>query len=149
MDGLTMIRTALRRTWPGLLTLAWLALPAAAHAWGDGPSGPIPVATNIQFQWQFDLKAGPAAFARPAGPWYSYFPMDSNLIAQPRASAFPNWPGQFPPAPAQLPAPAPAPAPRPAGPMGYYAPPMGAYTYGYGVYPVNYYYASPAAWYGR
>jgi len=139
-----MIRTALRCTWPGVLALAWMAIPAAAQAWGDGPSGPIPVATNIQFQWQFDMKAGPAAFARPAGPWYSYFPRDANLIAQPRAAAFPNWPGQFPQAPTQLPAPVPA---RPMAPMGYYAPPAGAYAYG--VYQVNYYYASPAAWYGR
>lgn len=140
-----MIRTVLRRTWPGLLVVAWLSSVPAASAWGDGPNGPIPVATNIQFQWQFDFKAGPAAFARPAGPWYSYFPMDSNLIAQPRAAAFPSWPSQPPTAPAQSPLPAPAPV----RPMGYYAPPSQPYAYGYGVYPVNYYYSSPGAWYGR
>jgi hypothetical protein len=148
MDGLTMTRTVLRRTWPLLLTLALLSSPRAAWAgtWGNCP---IPVATRIECQWQFDFKAGPAAFARPAGPWYSYFPMDSNLISGPRASAFPNWPGQFPPPPAQLPPPVPA-RPGPA-PMGYYTPAAqpGAYANGYGIYPVNYYYASPAAWYGR
>ncbi len=143
-----MIRTVLRRTWPGLLTLAWLSVTSTAHAWGDGPSGPIPVATNIQFNWQFDMRCGPAAFARPTGPWYSYFPMDPNLIAQPRRAAFPSWPSQFPPAAAPLAPPAPAPA-QPTGPMGYYAPPSQPFAHGYGVYPVNYYYASPGAWYGR
>jgi hypothetical protein len=153
LDGLTMIRTVLRHSWLGCVALAWLLSPHAASAWGFSTGCPIPVSSKIQCQWQFDVMAGPAAFVRPTGPWYSYFPMDSNLIAQPRATAYPNWPSQFPPvapAPAQVPMPMPMPMPmgQPMPPMGYYTPTAVPYAYSYGVYPVNYY-AAPGNWYGR
>ncbi len=125
------LRTLLRHGWPGLLALAWMLAPPAVHAWGNNP--PVPVATNSVCVFRFDLKVGPEAFAIPAGPWYSYFPVDPNLLAQPRASAFPSWPTQ-------------PPAAAPGTPPGltYQAPPV----YGYGAYPAGYY-APPGYGYGR
>jgi hypothetical protein len=132
-----MTRNIVRRFWPGILALAWLLHPSAAHAWG--PNTPLPIGTDSVFIYRFDVKIGPSAFARPAGPWYSYFPVDPNLLAQPRAAAFPNWPNQFPPAPTPT-----EPMVRPPG-MTYYQP----MQYGYGVYPATYYQAQPGYWYGR
>jgi hypothetical protein len=123
-----MTQNLLRRSWPALFALAWLLQPATAQAWGPNP--PIPINTNGVFVWRLDVKIGPSAFARPAGPWYSYFPADPNLMVQPRASAFPNWPSQFPPAPAPAPV-------RPTPGMTYYQPTM-PYGYGAAVNPVSY-----------
>lgn len=148
LDGFIMMRLSIRRCWPGLLALAWLLHTPGAHAWGN--NGPIPISTDSVFIYRFDVKIGAAAFARPAGPWYSYFPVDPNLLAQRQATAFPNWPTQFPPA---VPSPAPVqPIPtQPAPPPGltYYQPPP--YSYGPAVYPAGYYAPQPAPgyWYAR
>jgi hypothetical protein len=120
--------------WPGLLALAWIASAPAAHAWGPNP--PMPIATDCMFVWRFDVKCGPSAFARPAGPWYTYFPVDPNLLAQPRAAAYPNWPTQYPPS---------AMGPPPG--LTYYNP-LQASPYAYGVYPAGYY-ANGPYWYPR
>ncbi len=126
-----MIRTAMRRWWPGLLALVCVLSLPQMRARADGP---IPISTNSVFYYRFDVKVGPAAFCRPTGPWYSYFPVDPNLLAQPRAAAFPNWPNQYPPA----------------GGIGYYPPPAAPYGYGQGVYPVSYQpQPMPGYWYGR
>jgi hypothetical protein len=140
MDGLTMIRTLLRRSWPGLCALACLAGFQATPVRADPP---IPVSTSSTFYYRCDVKCGTAAFARPAGPWYSYFPIDPNLLAQPRASAFPNWPTQLP-----APAPLPPPVAVPPGGMSYYQP---AYPYAANVYPAGYQAQpfTPAYWYGN
>src|SRR5437588_6539097 len=95
------------------------------------------ISTNSVYVYRFHVKIVPSAFARPAGPCYSYFPVDPNLIAQPRATAFPNWPTQFPPAPV---------APPPQG-LTYYVP-MQASPYSYGVSPAGYY-ANGPYWYPR
>jgi hypothetical protein len=140
-----MTRILIRRFWPGLLALAWLLQPTAVQAWGNTP---IPISTDSVFVYRFDIKIGPSAFARPAGPWYSYFPIDPNLLAQPQTAAFPNWPTQFPTAPPQS-----QPVPRPVPGMTYYQQPANpyGYGYGYGVYPAGYYAPQPvpAYWYQR
>jgi hypothetical protein len=137
MDGITMIPTALRRSWPGLAALAWLVGMSSTRAHADGP---IPIATDAVFYYRFDVKIGPAAFARPAGPWYSYFPIDPNLLAQPRVSAFPNWPNQFPTPGAPVPPPG----------MTYYPQQGSPYSYGPAqIYPAGYQAPVPAYWYGR
>jgi len=132
-----MMLTTIRRFWPGLLALAWLVAPSGVQAQGNTP---IPIATDAFLVYRFNVKIGPSAFARPAGPWYSYFPVDPNLLAQPQAAAFPNWPSQFPPTPALRPAPG----------MAYSPAPM-QYGYGPGVYPAGYYAPQqvPAYWYPR
>jgi hypothetical protein len=146
LDGLAMIRTAIRRLWPGLLALAWLANHSQARA-----DGPLPISTCNTFICRFDVKIGPSAFCRPAGPWYSYFPIDPNLLAQPRVAAYPNWPNPYPPAgsppPRPLPGQLPPPSPTPNG-MGYYPTPAAPYAYG-GVAPVSYYGtpSAPGYWY--
>jgi hypothetical protein len=148
LDGLTMIRTLLRRSWPGLFAVAWLMGGPDTPARADGP---IPIATNSCFYYRCDIKIGPHAFARPAGPWYSYFPMDPYLIAQPRASAFPNWPTQPPPGAA----PAPPPGLVPIGTTAYYYPDQSLpYVYAAGAYApaaytANYYSppSTPGYWY--
>src|SRR4051794_41855093 len=94
-----MMRQLFRHGWLGLLGLAWTLAPTNAFAWGQ----PIPINVDSVFVWRFDVKCGPSAFAVPAGPWYSCFPVDPNLVAQPAQAAFPNWPGQFPPAPQLMP----------------------------------------------
>ena len=137
-----MTRTLTRLGWLGSLGLAWLLTPAAASAWG--PNTPIPISTNSVFVYRFDVKIGPSAFARPAGPWYSYFPVDPNLLAQPRATAFPTWPTQFPPQAPPMSAP-------PEG-LTYYRPmPGNPYAYGSGIYPAGYYAPQPmpSYWYQR
>jgi hypothetical protein len=143
MDGFTMTRTLIRRFWPGLLAMAWLLSPSGAEAQGCTP---IPIATDSVFIYRFNVKIGPSAFARPAGPWYSYFPVDPNLMAQPQVNAFPNWPASFPPtqAPAQA-------APRYAPGITYNQPPPMPYGYSSGVYPASYYAPQQAAmgWYPR
>jgi hypothetical protein len=144
MDGFTMTRTLIRRFWPGLLAMAWLLSPTGVQAQGCTP---IPISTDSVFIYRFNVKIGPSAFARPAGPWYSYFPVDPNLMAQPQAAAFPNWPASFPPtqAPAQA-------APRYAPGITYnQSPPPMPYGYSPGVYPASYYAPQQAAmgWYPR
>jgi hypothetical protein len=144
-----------------LLALLGLLAWPAAQAWADG--GPIPVATDSVFYWRFDVKIGPSAFTRPTGPWYSYFPVDPNLLAQPRASAFPNWPTPYPPQVGgfgyqQSAAPYYQPAYQPGYQPGFqpgYQPnyqPVAAtypyYPYGGSIYPAGYY-APPGYWYGR
>jgi hypothetical protein len=139
-----MTRTLFRRCWPGLLTVAWLLSPSGVQAQGCAP---IPIATDSVFIYRFNVKLGAAAFARPAGPWYSYFPIDPNLMARPQAAAFPNWPASFPAA--QAPAQA---APRYAPGITYYQPPPPT-PYGYtpGIQPANYYAPQQPAmgWYPR
>lgn len=89
-----MRRQLLRRGWLALLGLAWVLTPAAADAWGP----PVPVRVDSMFVYKFDVIVGPAAFGRPGAPWYTYFPADPHLMAQPRHNAFPNWPTQpYPP----------------------------------------------------
>ena len=138
-----MTRNISRFGWLGLVALTWLHNPLDAQAWGSKPSPPIPVATNSVCIFRFEVKCGPEAFACPAGPWYSYFPVDPYLISHPQASTFPNWPTSFP-APT-------SPTPRPPAGVTYYPPMPQASPYGYGVYPVGYYAYGPAAgyWYAR
>jgi hypothetical protein len=123
------------------LALVWLANGPVSPARADGP---IPIATNTVFYYRFDVKVGPHAFARPIGPWYSYFPMDPYLIAQPRAATYPNWPGQYP----QAPAPVPMPGRAPMAPMGYYPDqPADPYAWAPSVYPAGYYSGLPMSGY--
>ncbi len=83
----------LRHTlWLGLVGLAFAATPNDAAAWGNG--APIPINVDSLFIYRFDVKVGPSAFARPAGPWYTYFPADPYLAKQPQYGTFPNWPAQ-------------------------------------------------------
>jgi hypothetical protein len=144
MDGIIMTRTLIRRCWPGLLALAWLLSPSGAEAQG---STPIPISTDSVFIYRFNVKIGPSAFARPAGPWYSYFPIDPNLLARPQVAAFPNWPASFPSTatPAQT-------APRFAPGITYYQTPQ-AMPYGNnpGIAPAGYYTPQQAemGWYPR
>ena len=145
MDGITMTRTLICRFWPGLLAMAWLLSPSGVQA---QCSTPIPIATDSVFIYRFNVKIGPSAFARPAGPWYSYFPVDPNLMARPQAAAFPNWPTSFPPAAASAPAQA---APRYAPGITYYQPPPSMpYGYSPGVSPASYYAPQQSmGWYPR
>jgi hypothetical protein len=149
-----MSRTLIRRSWLGLLGLACFLPTSAAHGWGQ----PIPIATDSAADFHLNIKIGAAAFARPAGPWYSYFPVDPYLLAQPRASAFPNWPPMYPPPGAAPVPPIPpvgpvGPGPRPPVPGMTYYPPASGMPYGYGasVYPVGYYAppSMPGYWYYR
>jgi hypothetical protein len=138
-----MTRDLISRVWPGLLTLAWLLNPQGAEAWGPYPA--LPVSTESVCILRFDMKCGPEAFARPAGPWYSYFPVDPHLIAQPHAAAFPNWPSPFPPPPQPVPPLPVRPAP---GGLTYYSPaPVMPYGYGPGVSAAGYYVPQPASGY--
>jgi hypothetical protein len=69
-----------------------------------------------------------------------YFPIDPNLLAQPRVSAFPNWPNQFPTPGAPVPPPG----------MTYYPQQGSPYSYGPAqIYPAGYQAPVPAYWYGR
>ena len=132
---------------PGLLALACLLNPPAVHAWGANT--PIPISTDSVWIWRFDVKIGPSAFARPAGPWYSYFPVDPNLLAQPQAAAFPNWPTQYPAPPSG--APMPGQPLRPGPGVSYYQPAPATPYYYQSIYPANYHGAQPAPsyWYPR
>jgi hypothetical protein len=133
-----MIQHLQRRAWLGLFAVAWLLTPATVHAWGT----PIPMKVDSIFIYRFDVKVGPSAFARPAAPWYTYFPSDPNLQAQPARNQYPNWPTNFPAAQ----------APSAGGPVTYQMPaqePAAGYYYPQAVQPTGYYTPAPSYWYVR
>jgi hypothetical protein len=95
-----------------------LALVPAVH--GAGKALPTKIDFGIDFRC--NVQCGPQAFV-PRAPWYTYFPVDPNLIARaPGTTAYPPWPATFPPASQPQPA-APLPAPRgPVAPLSYQSP---------------------------
>jgi hypothetical protein len=153
---------ALRRLWPGLLGVAWLAAAPAADAFGPPP--PFRIDANINYR--VNVKVGPQAYV-PRAPWYTYFPVDPQMLARQTGTAYPPWPGQslpgnpgiptqgFPVPPPEAPEQAPPgtpPANPPAGRV-FYQPGGGWMTpagYGPSVQPVGYAPTQvPSYWYGR
>jgi len=83
----------------GAAGLSSLLLAGAAQA-----AKPIPTKIDAGFEFRFNVQMGPQAFI-PRAPWYTYFPVDPNLIAnRPGTSPYPPWPTTFPPAPGTVPA---------------------------------------------
>lgn len=82
----------LRAVRTSLLGLAvGLLLPQVSFAW-PMTLGPMPI--RADFVCRFDVRTGPTALGVNA-PWYTYFPYDPHLMAQPQTSPYPPWPSQY------------------------------------------------------
>jgi hypothetical protein len=108
---------------------------------------PVPCKVDFGVAVRCNIQCGPQA-AIPRAPWYTYFPVEPNVIAKaPGTTSYPPWPATFPPT-----APAPtAPAPTAPGqapvPMTYHRPGAG---YASPVQAVSYAPSQvPSYWYGR